>query len=101
MDHGQTILVITSFIFGTVLYILSLVKGPGLSIRPNSSHFDKTKLASLYKFLFIVTLVSVPVGYMVTHRLTVTAQYVGLSLLLSAIMGTGIFLQRKGPKVDH
>lgn len=66
MNYTESILVLSSLLFGTFLYILTLVNGPGITIFAGGSYIDMARLPSLIKFLLVVVLVSVALSYLIT-----------------------------------
>jgi len=97
MDYGQSILVLSSIVFGTILYVLKLIRGPKVRFFNNTVYVDKSKLPILTKFLFGVAVASIPVGYVITRRTPLVLQYTGLNLLIGAIMGSNLILLRERP----
>lgn len=98
MNHSQSILVLTSMLFGTILFIVGIFKGPHLGVIHNNAYFDKTKLPDFFKFLLVVAIASVPIGYVVTKNFILILQYIGMNLLVSAIMAPKFMLYRENAK---
>lgn len=87
-------MVFVSIVYLIVIFIVAQFKGPKVRIFNNTTSFDKSKLPLMFKFLAIVTLASVLVGYIFTRRFGLILQFIGLNLLISIIMGSNIFLLR-------
>lgn len=95
MKNEEAILVISSFVFITTLYIIIMVRGPRLGLINKHAYFDKTRLPQYFKFLAVVAVLSVPVGFLLTRKASLLPAYVGLNLLIAAIMGVNLFLYRR------
>jgi hypothetical protein len=99
MNYVELLLVLISFLFGTTLFVISLIKTPRVRIfGRNATQVDRARFPALIKFLLIVAILSILVGLVATRRLSFIAQFAGLNLLLGAIMGSNIFLLRERPR---
>ena len=94
MDN-ESALVIISIAFGTILYILTLLKAPKVKFVNNTTHVDKARLPTLLKFLLFVLIGSIPIGYAIARDSTLVLQFIGLNLLVGAIMGSNLILLRE------
>ena len=73
MDVKQSVLVIISFIFIAVLYVMILVKGPRLSLSARA-HFDRSRTGAYLRFLGIVVVLSFLLGMLVTAKFSIAIE---------------------------
>lgn len=92
---SESFLVLCAFIFASILYLVAMIKGPRLGIVNKGVYFDRTKVPSYIRFLAIIALLSVSLGYIVTRRVYLALGFAGLNLLLGAIIGLQLFLYRR------
>ncbi len=98
MRDNQTLLVIIAFIFATVLFLISQIRGPRMGIINRDIYFDRSRLPTYFGFLLLVAVFSVPLGYLLVSNLKLGLEFAGLNLLVGAIMGANLILYRKHPR---
>lgn len=95
-SNNESLLVMSSLIFGIVLYILILAKGQKWSLLTGKNiRINKAKFPDLLRFLGVVTGISITVGLISASGLILTLKYVGLNLVISVIMGINLFMFEK------
>jgi len=97
MNDSESKLVFMSLIFGLTLFVISVVKGPRLTFLSNKAYVDTARLRGFLKFLLIVAVLSIPIGYAVTRLSFVVFKFVGFNVFMGAIMGSSLFLIRERP----
>jgi len=94
MESKESSLVIISFIFTVVLYLVTAAKGPRVKITKNNVEFNKSNLPKFTYLLTAVALLSVGLGFLVSHNFLTAFGFAGLNLFIAAIMGVNLFLYR-------
>ena len=95
MHNDESVLVIFAFIFAVTLYFVMMIRGPKLSIFNQNAYFNKSKMPEYFRFLAFVGFFSFPLGYMITRQTYLVFEFVGLNLLIGAIMGIGLILYER------
>ncbi len=95
MKDTESLLVLLSLMFGILMYIFILIRGPRLGIINKLAYFDKKRLPVYLKFLSIVIVASVSIGLIITRDTALLLKYVGLNLLFAVILGPNIFMYRR------
>jgi ABC-type transporter Mla maintaining outer membrane lipid asymmetry permease subunit MlaE len=93
-NDSESILVFFSMILGFVLFAIALIKGPRITFMNPHGYVDWARWKSLVKFLLVITVCSIPIGFIVTRDLLIVSKYIGLNLMFGIIMGSNIFLVR-------
>lgn len=97
MNEKESLLVIIAFIYMMTLYGIVLFKGPRLNMF-SKARFDGAKLGTYIKLLSATLVVSGVIGYLISRKFIVTVEYIGLNVLIAAIMGGNLLLFREGDK---
>jgi len=95
MDNSESVLVLISFIFAIVLFVIILFRGPNMGIVNKGIYFDKSQIPLFLKFLLAVVIVSFPIGLVVAADAKQALGFTGLNSLLAAIMGLNLFLYKR------
>lgn len=98
MKNRESLLVITTFIFMTLLYVLIKLKAPRVSLIgkvEKGAYFDKRHFPQYFKFLVYVVLASAIFGYLFVQSLGLTLQYLALNLGIGIVFGGYLILYRR------
>jgi len=98
LKNDESILVISSFILATILFILIIWKGPRLGILNKNVYFDKSRLRSYFVFLAMIAISSLPIGYIITRNSFLVLQYIGFNVFIGSVMGANLILFRHRKK---
>ena len=98
MQNAESVLVVISFTFMTILFIIHSIRSPiSRYIRWYKStnlFFDKTQLPNYTRLVLGTLIFSILVGYIITPTTLLVIQFTGLNVGVAAVAGINIFLYR-------
>jgi Ca2+/Na+ antiporter len=98
MQNAESLLVIVSFVFMTVLFVWSRYRKPKSNFLDwytgKNVKFDKSQSFNYWRLVAGTAILSVLCGYLVDPTTTTVLWFTGLNTAMAAVTGVGIFLYK-------